>query len=111
MKFVYDRVRDLGMLVAYHTEPEGCGRPSRAGGQAVSMKFVYDRARDLGMLVAYHTEPEGCGRPSRAGGQVGVLWLGASHERVVVIREGSFPPWVAAAAARRLVLELWSFVR
>eukprot|EP00978_Attheya_sp_CCMP212_P035250 scaffold152144_cov63-Attheya_sp.AAC.1 len=35
---------------------------------------------------------------------VAVLWLGASHERVVVVREGSFPPWAAAAAAHRLML-------
>eukprot|EP00978_Attheya_sp_CCMP212_P005403 scaffold12086_cov49-Attheya_sp.AAC.3 len=36
-------------------------------------------------------------------GQVAVLWLSASYDRVVVVVwEGSFPPWAAAAAARRL---------
>eukprot|EP00978_Attheya_sp_CCMP212_P000113 scaffold208_cov63-Attheya_sp.AAC.4 len=34
--------------------------------------------------------------------QVAVLWLSASHNWVVVVWEGSFPPWAAAAAARRL---------
>eukprot|EP00978_Attheya_sp_CCMP212_P020034 scaffold56881_cov30-Attheya_sp.AAC.1 len=34
--------------------------------------------------------------------EVAILWLSASYDRVVVVREGSFPPWAAAAAARRL---------
>eukprot|EP00978_Attheya_sp_CCMP212_P028919 scaffold101105_cov72-Attheya_sp.AAC.1 len=57
--------------------------------------------------ASYHTSTPKCWTKFILGL---VLWLSASHDQVVVIWEGSFPPWAAAAAARRLVLELWSFV-
>eukprot|EP00978_Attheya_sp_CCMP212_P036774 scaffold169320_cov37-Attheya_sp.AAC.1 len=89
----------------------------RVASWALSMQFIYDWARDCGTLEAHRTVPAGCGRP--AGGASGrvhmchygrlllvvivaVLWLSASHDPVVVVRDGSFPPWAAAAAARRL---------
>eukprot|EP00978_Attheya_sp_CCMP212_P032450 scaffold126694_cov34-Attheya_sp.AAC.1 len=58
-----------------------------------------------------------CSNPgnTRSGGvqwilNVGVHWARTGSDRVVRVREGSFPPWAAAAAARRLVLGLCSFV-